>query len=81
MRQPVSNHPSPRGGPTFLIKIHYRQNASWQGSIQWLEINCTRFFRSHLELVMLMQEAMEKTGCVESEWQFQSWAEQEDVCS
>ena len=73
MRQPVSDHPSPRGGPTFLIKIHYRQNASWQGSIQWLEINCTRFFRSYLELIFLMEEAMDKTATPSATYKFNSW--------
>jgi len=73
--------PAPSGGPTFFVRIHYRQNASWQGSIQWLEGNSTRFFRSHLEMIMLMQEAMEKTGSVEAECEFQSWDDQEEVYS
>ena len=81
MRQRDKKAPTPSKGPTFFIRIHYRQNASWQGSIQWLEGNSTKFFRSHLEMIMLMQEAMEKTGSVEAECQFQSWDDQEEAYS
>ena len=81
MRQRDKKAPTPSGGPTFFIRIHYRQNASWQGSIQWLEGNSTKFFRSHLEMIMLMQEAMEKTGSVEAECEFQSWDDQEEAYS
>ncbi|MDD3242612.1 MAG: hypothetical protein PHD32_02675 [Eubacteriales bacterium] len=44
--------------PTFVVKVQYRQNATWQGSIQWLEANLTRNFRSTLELIRLMDEAV-----------------------
>lgn len=44
--------------PTFLIKIKYRQNASWQGSIKWLETDTEKNFRSALELIKLMDDAV-----------------------
>jgi hypothetical protein len=44
--------------PTFLIKINYRQNASWQGTIKWLETNTEKNFRSALELIKLMDDAV-----------------------
>lgn len=72
---------APSKGPTFFIRIHYRQNATWQGSIQWLEGKSTKFFRSHLEMIMLMQEAIEKSGNGKAECEFQSWDEQEEVYS
>ena len=70
-----------RGGPTFFIRINYRQNASWQGTIQWLEGKKSQFFRSHLEMVMLMQEAMDKSGVAESSSVFSSWDDEEEEIS
>lgn len=43
---------------TFIVRILYRCNASWQGEIIWLEGKRQKKFRSLLELVMLIQEAM-----------------------
>ena len=45
---------------TFAIRILFRQNASWQGSIVWLEGRQEQSFRSVLELLMLMDNAL---GC------------------
>ena len=45
--------------PTFVVHIQYRQNASWQGTIQWVEENKEVRFRSALELIKLMDEAIE----------------------
>ncbi len=39
---------------TFAIRIHFRQNASWQGSVQWMEGGRTQSFRSVLELIFLL---------------------------
>ena len=44
--------------PTFIIKVQYRQNASWQGTIKWLEGNVEKGFRSTLELIKLMDSAI-----------------------
>ena len=43
---------------TFSIRILFRQNASWQGSVTWLEGNQEEFFRSVLELIVLMDNAL-----------------------
>ncbi len=43
---------------TFSIKILFRRNASWQGSLNWLEGNTEQSFRSVLELVSLMDSAL-----------------------
>ena len=45
--------------PTFVVKVNYRQNASWQGSIRWLEKDIEKNFRSTLELIKLMDSAVE----------------------
>ena len=43
---------------TFVVKILFRQNASWQGSIAWQEGGREESFRSVLELILLMDSAM-----------------------
>ncbi len=45
---------------TFQIRFLFRQNASWQGSIAWLEGKCEESFRSALELIFLINSALEK---------------------
>lgn len=44
---------------TFGLRVLFRQNASWQGSVAWLEGGQEESFRSVLELLMLMHSAME----------------------
>lgn len=43
---------------TFLIRIYNCQNATWQGSILWAEKQQKTCFRSTLEMLSLMEEAM-----------------------
>ena len=43
----------------FIINVQYRQNATWQGTIQWVEENRTQNFRSTLEMLKLIDEALE----------------------
>ena len=43
---------------TFAVKILFRQNASWQGSVVWLEEEREESFRSALELIFLMDSAL-----------------------
>ena len=43
---------------TFRIRILFRQNASWQGSVSWIEGNQEEYFRSVLELIVLMDDAL-----------------------
>lgn len=44
---------------TFLVHIKYRQNATWQGEIRWVEKGKNVSFRSELELLKLMDNALE----------------------
>ena len=46
---------------TFSVRVIFRQNASWQGSVTWLEEGREQSFRSALELVLLMDSALEST--------------------
>ena len=43
---------------TFAVRIIFRQNATWQGSVSWLEGGKEENFRSVLELVLLMDSAL-----------------------
>lgn len=43
---------------TFKVKVLFRQSASWQGTIQWVEENLETSFRSVLELVKLIDSAL-----------------------
>ena len=43
---------------TFAVRILFRQNTSWQGSVTWLDGGRSQSFRSVLELVLLMDSAM-----------------------
>lgn len=43
---------------TFALRILFRQNASWQGSIFWCDGKQEEGFRSVLELLMLMDSAL-----------------------
>lgn len=43
---------------TFALRILFRQNASWQGSVTWLEGRQEQSFRSVLELIFLLDNAL-----------------------
>lgn len=43
---------------TFRVRVLFRQNASWQGTVCWLEGGCEETFRSALELILLMDNAI-----------------------
>ena len=43
---------------TFGVKVLFRQNASWQGSVAWLESGQEESFRSTMELLLLMDSAL-----------------------
>lgn len=49
----------PRGEKaTFVVSVQFRQNATWQGTVSWSEQKETRRFRSMLELISLMNDAL-----------------------
>ena len=45
---------------TFNLRVLFRQNASWQGSLQWLEGHQEMSFRSVLELLLLLNSTVEE---------------------
>jgi|Cm1ome_4_1110797.scaffolds.fasta_scaffold06949_2 hypothetical protein len=62
-RTAVPPDPEPQEGKcgTFAVRVIFRQNASWQGSVTWLEGGREESFRSALELVLLMDSALNGT--------------------
>ena len=56
----------PAGKPmdpaSFLIQVQFRQNATWQGTVRWLNRDQTQRFRSTLELISLMEDALSRGG-------------------
>ncbi len=65
----------------FLLRVQFRRNTSWQGTLQCLTTRETCVFRSVLELGSLMNEAVAKSSGVESteKASFISWQDKEDV--
>ena len=54
---PNGNTPSDGKIATLAVRVLFRQNASWQGSITWLDKRQEMSFRSVLELLLLMDSA------------------------
>lgn len=44
---------------TFVVRVLFRQNASWQGTVTWQETGQEENFRSALELLLLMDGALQ----------------------
>ena len=55
---------------TFEITVKYTQNSTWQGQIHWIEKNQKQNFRSALEMLKLMDEALVEgtDGTQEVKW-------------
>ena len=57
--------PNPKGNDqvlkdrTFIVKVKYNQNYSMQGSVQWIEQGRIVNFRSEMELLALLSEAVD----------------------
>lgn len=45
---------------TFVVHVQYRQNATWQGTVVWADKNKTQRFRSALELMKLIDSALDQ---------------------
>ena len=46
---------------TFLIRVLFRQNTSWQGCLTWVDGGREQSFRSVLELILLLHSALEQS--------------------
>ena len=45
---------------TFVVKILNKQHSTWQGSVTWVEKQITQQFRSALELIKLIDGALDE---------------------
>ena len=46
---------------TFMVQVQFQQNATWQGTVCWAEERKAVRFRSALELIKLMDDALQDT--------------------
>ena len=44
---------------TFIIRVEQRQHSSWQGRVTWVEEGKTENFRSTLELLKMIDGALD----------------------
>ena len=44
---------------TFVVHVSHCDNATWQGEVTWAEANKKKSFRSALELIRLIDGALE----------------------
>ena len=51
----------------FIVSVRYQEHGSWQGTVTWSEGGKKVPFRSALELLYLMDEAVEKKKREENE--------------
>ena len=56
------------GKANFVVHVQFRQNATWQGTVQWLDKNKIQQFRSALELLKLMDEALDGNDELRVNW-------------
>jgi len=64
----------------FFIRVQYRCNSSWQGTIQWMEGKESCTFRSVLELGNLINSAKRRaSGDTEASPGSNKWEDKEDV--
>ena len=47
---------------TFILKIRNDQNATWQGSVTWIDGNKTLNFRSAMELLKMLDDVVKSNG-------------------
>lgn len=43
---------------TFIVRVQHRQHSSWQGRVTWVDEDKTVYFRSELELMKLIDGAL-----------------------
>lgn len=66
----------------FYIRILFRQNVTYQGTIEWIsgskDQNKKRYFRSLLEMISLINEAVEMNDGKNTDYKIRKWEEVEE---
>jgi hypothetical protein len=57
---------------TFIVEVQFRQNATWQGTVSWVERKKKQRFRSVLELIKLMNDALDSDPQTFAGWDCQT---------
>lgn len=55
----MQNKRNIRNSETFIVRIYGQENATWQGEIHWTDEQKKQNFRSMLELMKLIDGALE----------------------
>jgi len=80
MNQTNKNSNPQKEDLVFYVRVQYRCNSSWQGSIQWLDGKKSSVFRSVLELGNLINDARQaRTGESEKQAVQKKWDEKDEV--
>ncbi|MGI5892718.1 MAG: hypothetical protein ACOX7H_08360 [Bacillota bacterium] len=58
---------------TFIIKIEFQKHCTWQGTIVWVEGKKNQKFRSELEMIKLMIEALTTETNNKAQQELISW--------
>ena len=58
---------------TFTIQIQFQQHSTWQGTIAWAEGGKRQKFRSELEMLKLMMEAVSADESDETKKTLNTW--------
>ncbi|MDO4581751.1 MAG: hypothetical protein Q4B96_04105 [Bacillota bacterium] len=61
----MTNKPAAKEKATFIIQLNSRQNSTWQGSLVWSDRNVSKRFRSALEMLKLIDSALNEQGMPE----------------
>jgi len=67
-------HDEPGANCTFEISVRFRQNATWQGQIHWVEKDKKQDFLSVLEMLRLVNDALSE---LETDAKPVAWGEQQ----
>lgn len=54
----IEQEKKPNKTATFAVQITHTQNATWQGTLNWVDTKQTVPFRSALELIKLIDSAI-----------------------
>lgn len=60
-------HKNENRGETFIVAVKCQKNHTWQGTVKWVGGQKEIPFRSALELIKLMDSAMEEEDSVQGE--------------
>lgn len=47
---------------TFVVQITYQQNYTWQGTVKWMDQKKEEHFRSALELISMIDDAVKSNA-------------------